>query len=403
MRIQRKLTLLLILFVMSAVSFSGSYAQNNRQVWALYMGFWAGQTSWDWQSGVLSDRPAIGSYDSRDPGVAGTQIDQAKSAGIDGFVVSWYGLGDGQTTTPTFNNLLDRAGERGFQVGAAIDSFSAEFNNSPDALVNSLNWLVHDRSNHPAYLRYNGKPVIFFMFQGNLGLSAADWQNIRNTVDPDRNTMWIAEGVNGCCIYGGAMDGMYAFNIAWANGGSGQYSAQRQRTINSGGSLYIPTVHPGWDESLVAQRDGRPNPTSTRGRNDGGFLQNSFQGAVASGADVILIGTWNEFVENSHIEPSTNFGSQSLDILRPLIAQWKGGSSASSSVPAAQSNVPEGVPAVQANSRLNVRSGASTENEVLGVIEAGSRWTFIREESGWFVIDFNGREGFISAQFAVRQ
>jgi hypothetical protein len=399
----RRFTLLVVVFLFASILTLGStQAQAPRQIWALYMGFWAGGTSWDWQANVLSDRPAIGAYDSRDGGVAGTQIDQAKGAGIDAFVVSWYGVGDGTTTTPALNNLLDRAGERGFQIAAAIDAFSPEFNSSPDAVINSLNWLVHDRSNHPAYLRYEGKPVIFFMFQGNLGLSAADWQNIRNTVDPNRNTLWIAEGVNGCCLYGGAMDGMYAFNLAWANGGSGQYSAQRQRTVNAGGSLYIPTVHPGWDETLVAQRDGRPNPTSNRGRNDGQFLANSFQGAVASGANVILIGTWNEFVENSHIEPSVNYGSQSLDILRPLIAQWKGNGTATVSTET-QSSVPAGVPAVQANSRLNVRSGPSTDHEVLGVIGVGSQWTFIREESGWYVIDFNGREGFIAAQYATRQ
>ena len=402
MNFRRFTSLIIVALFAGILSLGSSQAQTPRQVWALYMGFWAGGTSWDWQADVLSDRPAIGSYDSRDGGVAGTQIDQAKGAGIDAFVVSWYGVGDGTTTTPALNNLLDRAGERGFQIGAAIDAFSPEFNNSPDAVINSLNWLVHDRSNHPAYLRYEGRPVIFFMFQANLGLSASEWQNIRNTVDPNRNTLWIAEGVNGCCLYGGAMDGMYAFNLAWANGSSGQYSAQRQRTVNAGGSLYIPTVHPGWDETLVAQRDGRPNPTGNRGRNDGQFLANSFQGAVASGANVILIGTWNEFVENSHIEPSVNYGSQSLDILRPLIAQWKGSGTATATTET-QPSVPEGVPAIQTNSRLNVRSGPSTDHEVLGVIGAGSQWTFIREESGWYVIDFNGREGYVSAQYTTRR
>lgn len=398
MHSKRKFLFLATLTLVSLLNVVHLHAQSERQVWALYMGFWAGSSSWDWQAGVLSDHPAIGSYDSRDPGVAGTQIDQAKGAGIDVFVVSWFGLPDDQTTTPALNNLLDRAGERGFQVGAAVDAFAPQFNNSPDTLIASLNWLVNDRSNHPAYLRYQGKPVIFFMFQENLALSAADWQNIRNTIDPDRRTLWIAEGVNGCCIYGGAMDGMYTFNLAWANGSSSQYAAQRERLQNAGGSLYIPTIHPGLDETLVAQRDNRPNPTSPRSRDEGRFLSTSFQGAIASGANVILVGTWNEFVENSHIEPSQNFGTQSLDTLRPLIAEWKGATTASVPQPA----IPEGVPSVEATTRLNVRSGPGTDYEVLGTIEPGPRWQLIREDNGWFVIDFNGREGFVSGRY-VRQ
>lgn len=393
---------LITVMSLMVAGFTPSQAQSEQHVWAFYMGFWAGGASWDWQADVLTDYPAIGNYDSRDGGVAGTQIDQAKSAGIDGFVVSWNGLGDQGTSTPVLNNLLDRAGERGFQVGAAIDAFTPEFVSNRDTLISSISWLVNDRANHPAYLRYQGKPVIFFAFQGNLGLSSAEWQEIRNSIDPDRNTYWIAEGLNGCCLYGGAMDGMYAFNLAWANGSSGTYSGQRSRVLNAGGSIYIPTVHPGWDEALIAARDGRPNPTSPRGRQDGQFLANSFRGAAASGADIILVGTWNEYMENSHIEPSQQYGTQSLDVLRPLIEEWR--STGGTSAPAEEAAPDIEGPAVQANSRLNVRYGPGTDYDVMGAISPGHWYALIREENGWYVISYNGQEGYVSGDYVqVRQ
>lgn len=381
----------LLVIVLSLFSLSSIHAQSGRQVWAFYMGFWVGNDSWGFQADVLDDYPAIGTYDSRDGGVAGTQIDQAKSAGIDAFVVSWYGLEDGGTTTPTLNNMLDRAAERGFQVGAAVDIFSSQFNRSPEALVNSLNWLVYDRANHPAYLRYNGKPVIFFAFQDRAGFTNQQWQDIRNQVDPDRNTMWIAEGISGCCIYGGAMDGMYAFNIAWANGSSGRYSSERNAVRNAGGSLYIPTIHPGWDETKIAAREGRPNPTSTRDRANGQFLANSFNGAVASGADVILVGSWNEFVENSHIEPSQKYGTQSLDILRPLIATWEGNAPANAPAP--------GTPAVTSTVNLNVRPEPNTNGDPIGRIAPGTPYAIVGEQSGWYAINFNGVTGWVSSDY----
>ena len=376
-------------------------AQSGRQVWAFYMGFWVGEASWQSQGDVLTDRPAIGNYDSRDGGVAATHIDQAKSAGIDAFVVSWYGVEDGAVTTAVLNNMLDRAAERGFMVGAVVDIFSSQFNRSPDGLINSLNYLVYDRANHPAYLRYNGKPVIMFAFQNRAGFSSQQWQQIRNAVDPNRNTLWIAEGVDGCCLYGGAMDGMYAFNIAWANGASSRYVRERNAVRNRGGSLYVATVHPGWDEQLIARREGRPNPTSPRDRAGGRFLANSFAGAASAGVDVILIGTWNEFIENSHIEPSVNFGSQSLAVLRPLSADWKAGGAASSPAPAPAPGAgasPTGTAAC-ATAVVNVRPGPSTSGAPIGRAQPGQCYSVLGSERDWYLIDFGGRQGWVSARF----
>src|SRR5574341_1485675 len=269
----------LLLFSITFASPAGpAEARAGRQVWAFYMGFWDGPPAWDAPADVLADHPLMGHYDSRDPGVAGSHIDQARSAGIDAFVVSWFGADDGAITTPVLNNMLDRAAERGFEVGAAVDMMSPAFNQSRDAVVRSLNYLVHDRANHPAYLRYNGKPVIFFAFQGNPGFSISTWQGIRNEVDPNRTTLWIAEGLSGCCLYGGAMDGMYAFNLAWANGSLSRFQTERNAVTSQGG-MYIPTVHPGWDEDRIAAKEGRPNPTSRRDRQGGQFLATSFQNA----------------------------------------------------------------------------------------------------------------------------
>jgi hypothetical protein len=299
--------------------------------------------------------------------------------------------------------MLDRATERGFYAAAAVDIFSSQFNRSRDALVNSLNWLVYDRANHPGYLRYNGKPVIFFAFQGRAGFTAAEWRDIRNQVDPDHNTIWIAEGLSGCCIYGGAMDGMYAFNLAWANGSSGRYSSERRATLNAGGSLYIPTIHPGWDEQKIAARESRPNPTAPRDRADGRFLTNSFNGAVSSGADVILVGTWNEFIENSHIEPSQKYGTQSLDILRPLIAAWKGTAPAdaptgdSAPAPALTGRV-----AVTA-AELNVRAAPGTDGEKIGIAPQNSAYTISgRPTAGIRSILAGSPDGFLAVTSRLR-
>lgn len=298
-------------------------AQPTRQVWAFYVSFFHGN---NWVDAWLSDQPARGRYDSRQGDVIAQQIDEAKSAGLNAFLVSWFGPGEIQTTT-IFETALARASERGFGIGAVVDSFDGNFNRSFDAINASVAKIMTDYVNRPGYLRYAGKPVVFFAFQESAGLSAAQWQQLRNRHDPSRSAWWIAEGINGCCIYGGAMDGMYAFNLSWAGGSLSRFNTERSRMQAAGGTVYLPTIHPGWDETAVAAAQGRPNPSAPVDRAGGQFLANSFNNAIQTGLDVVLVVSWNEYYENSHIEPSQNFGSQSLDTLRPLVASWQAGSS----------------------------------------------------------------------------
>ena len=407
----RRITILTIglLFLLSIGFVS---AQGERHVWAFYLGFWAGSGSWDAQAGVLSDYSALGAYDSRDPGIAGTHIDQAMSAGINGFVVSWFGVGDGVTTTPALNNLLDRAAQRGFGVAAAVDVFASEFNRTYEAMVGSLNFLVNDRVHHPGYLRYQGRPVIFFAFQNRAGFDSATWLSIRNEVDPNHNTIWIAEGLSGCCLYGGAMDGMYAFNMAWS-GGSAAHLVQQQAIVQGSGGLYIPTIHPGWDENLIAAREGRPNPSAPQDRADGQFLSNAWHNAVSINPDIILIVSWNEFIENSHIEPSQVYGSQSLDTLRPLVGAWRSGQVApppagSAAPPPVEQEVPQpanegGTLILQALGDVNVRAGAGLDQTIIGSISSGVWYTILGEESGWYLIDYGGRTGYVYSEVVQTQ
>lgn len=362
-----------------------------RQVWVFYLSFWAGPNTWDWMGAMLDDRPLLGAYNSKLPEVAAFQINQARAAGIDAFIVNWFGLDENVTTTPAFNNLLDRAAEQDFRIAAAVDSYPAEFNRDRDRLAASLRWLVEDRAQHPAYLHYDGKPVIFFAFQQHTGFDARVWRALRDDVDPERRTLWLAEGLSACCLYDGAMDGMYAFNMAWANGNPDHYVAERNIVYERGGTVYIPTVSPGWDEDRIARETNRPRPTSPRDRADGQFLINAWRGALAAQSDVILVVSWNEFVENSHIEPSELYGEQSLAVLRDLAAAWRG------APPSALNDLPAGY-AARADEPVPVYAAPDRSAAVAGYLQPGMMYAVIDEDNGLYGLDFNGQTGFVPAE-----
>lgn len=347
-----------------------------------------------WNDPNLVDRPAE-PYNSADGGVMARQISQAQSAGIDGFVMSWFGP-DEPYTTGVFHGLLDQAAAHGFRAAVDVD-MGQGFISTPESALNTVSYAVHTLGNHPAYLRYDGKPVIFFWKQQRF--TPAQWRDIRAQVDPDHNTIWIAEG--DALAYLGVFDGLNLYNIAWSGNPAGTNATWAARTMNRGG-YFVATAMPGFDESRL----GRGNAV-VRARGNGDYFRRSFSGAAAANPHMIIITSWNEFPEQSHIEPSQQHGTFYLDLARELIAAYKSGAAvpagpaggASSPAPAES---PTGVFAAPTASALNVRQGPSTETEVVAQVGYPNRYPLLAKngDASWYLIDFGGGQGWVSATYA---
>ena len=371
---------LLITIIVSGQELTSSDQQmvEEKQVWAFYLSFWTGEASWVANEGIITDYPLIGRYNSKMPDVAAQHIAQAKSAGINAFIVSWFGIQELVTTTPAFISLLDRAAEMDFQVAVGVDAYNPAFNREFDGMRQSLQWLMDEAISHPGYLHYQGKPIIVFAFQDETGWNDQTWLELRDTVDPWRETYWIAEGLSACCLYDGAMDGMYAFNMAWASGEEDYYIAERN-LVNSRGGIYIPSISPGWDEATIAVLENRPRPTSSRERDNGSFLLKAWQAAINTESRIVMIVSWNEFMENSHIEPSEQYGTQSLDTLRPLIEEWLG----KTVLPVADQVYSY---VAQVKPQTPAFENPSTESALLAILEPGRNYPVIAEDYGWYQI-----------------
>ncbi len=374
-------------------------AQSGPMVLAYFYGWF---NSGQWSAGELLDRPAE-PYDSADAGVMSRQIGQAQSAGIDGFVMSWFGPGE-PYTSGVFGTLLNQASSQGFHVAVDID-MGQGFLSTIEEAQGAVDHAIHSLGSHPAYLRYDGKPVIFFWNQQRF--TPQQWAGVRSAVDPNHDSIWIAEG--NALAYVGVFDGLNLYNIAWSGSPAGTNATWASRVKGAGG-IFVATAMPGFDESHL----GRADPV-VRDRGNGSFFQASFSGAVASSPHMIIITSWNEFFENSHIEPSANFGTQYLDMARDMIGQYK----ATGSVPAAPAAPADGGEAAPQDStipplvegqpgaaptiiNLNVRQGPSTDAKVLAVASSPNVYPLIGKnaDASWYKINYGGGEGWISAQFA---
>jgi hypothetical protein len=297
--------------VLLAVVFSArpTQAQSVRPVLAYYYAWWSPEAV---GPGKSPDWP-INPYHSWDAGVMGQHVSQIAGAGIDGMVVGWYGPTEANNQTETnFRALLDLAAANGITALLSVDLGSAAWFTSVQEVIDGLNYALSVHANHPAYFRYNGRPVLFFWYQGRYSLD--DWAYIRQQVDPDHNSIWIAEGAMPDAMP--TFDGLHLYTISWAEN---VYATESQwaATTRSRGGIWVATAMPGWDNTLTQQSE-----RYVRERGDGAFLRETFSAAAATAPEMLLITSWNEWWESTHIEPSALYGDFYLTLTRELVAQY---------------------------------------------------------------------------------
>jgi glycosyl hydrolase family 99 len=244
-------------------------------------------------------------YNSDDLGIIQQHVQEAQAAGIDGFVMSWYGNGD--RTDVNLGHLLDTAQKTGFR---ATIHFETPHFWGVDDVIAQLRAFYDKRINHPAIVRYQGRPVIFFWQASKF--DNGTWSYIRSQVDPDHNGVWIADGDQFGILSGDAWDGISPYAIAWSGNPAGQLPswASKARAV-APDKLYIPPVSPGCNDSAARAA------TCVRDRGDGAYYQASWDGAMASNPQwAIIVSTFNEWMESTQIEPSVQYGDEYLQITR---------------------------------------------------------------------------------------
>jgi hypothetical protein len=111
-------------------------------------------------------------------------------------------------------------------------------------------------------------------------------------------------------------DGLHMYTISWSQN---VYATESQwaATTHSRGGIWVATAMPGWDNTMTQQSE-----RYVRERGDGAFLRESFSAAAASGPEMVVITSWNEWWESTHIEPSTLYGDFYLNLTRELVSQY---------------------------------------------------------------------------------
>jgi hypothetical protein len=237
---------------------------------------------------------------SDDPALERQHIAEARSAGIDGFIVN---------RTSDLAQMLDLVHGSDFRITFQVDA-------TLDPLSQIQAFYQH--ANDPNMVTYEGRPVLFFWQAPSHPNSY--WSDLRAQLDPDHNAVWLTDGDQFPFMAGDAWEGISPYAIAWSPNPTSQLTAWGAKARAAAPEkLYVPPVSPGCDDSVVR------TATCIQDRANGQYYQAALQGALASNPRwAVVVCSWNEWMESTSIEPAVQYGDLYLQLTRQFADAFKG-------------------------------------------------------------------------------
>ncbi|NMC21000.1 MAG: hypothetical protein GYA33_11340, partial [Thermogutta sp.] len=283
---------------------------------------WQGVDEKERQIASSTHYPELGPYDSHDPKTIEKHAEWSKQAGLDGWIVSWWGSGD--FTDRAMGRILDACRNAGLEVTVYYETVRGD--KTPENAAREIVDLLTAYAKHPAWLRLDGKPVVFIYGRavGELGLSG--WLSAIDQVNRQYEGGAVLLGDQMSRAAARVFDGIHTYNTVGSLAGRDVHGvktwceetfpewvalAARRRRIST------LTLIPGYDDTKIRK------PGIAAARFEGESYRAQWEAAIAALPDWVLITSFNEWHEGSEIEPSAEFGHKYLELTAEFAARFK--------------------------------------------------------------------------------
>lgn len=269
-----------------------------------YYYIWYDRGSWD---RAKTDLPILGSYSSDSRRIMRQHVEWAKSAGINGFIVSWK-------STPKLDQrlrqLVEVARDEDFKLAIIYQGLDFDRKAVPAAQVgNDLEHFAAEYASDPVF-HVLGRPLV--VWSGTWAFSRAEIDGVTTRLRPTLRILASERDVDGINRLAGTVDGDAYY---WSSVNSETFPGYLDKltamsaVVHSQGGLWIVPVAAGFDARLV----GGSRVVS---RDNGEHFRRQMGVIAETHPDAIGLISWNEFSENSHVEPSVEHGYTYLDVVR---------------------------------------------------------------------------------------
>lgn len=268
---------------------------------------WFTSSSWN---RAKKDYPLAGRYSSDQASVVRQQVQEAKSAGISGFIVSWK---SSPVLDARLATLARIAAVENFRL--AITYEAQDFNKKPlpaTQVRNDLTQLARLYGHNPVFQLLGDRPAV--AVSGTWNYSTRELQSITAPLRSQLILLATERNAKGYDRVAPMFDGDLYY---WSSADPARTPGYADKLIGMGNSihakcgLWVAPVAPGFDARAIGGH-------TVVDRRQGRTLRTSWQAANASGPDALGVISWNEFSENTYLEPSRVLGTVALDTLRAL-------------------------------------------------------------------------------------
>lgn len=273
-----------------------------------YYYIWYTPSSWHH---AKSDLPLLGPYSSDESAVMEAHAKEAKAAGLDGFLVSWK-----QTSQLDYRlaMLVRVASEYGLKLGIVYEGLNVLRRPlPPERVASDLRWFTQHYGHNPVF-SIQGRPLV--IWSGTWEFTPQQIEGVTRQVRGPIRVLASQRDAEEYRSIAGSVDG----NAYYWSSLDPQVDTRAQERLNglsdavhATGGMWVPSVAPGFDARLNGGHRVVP-------RNDGDTLRAEWRLAMRSSPDMVGIVSWNEFTENSDIEPSRNNGNESLRALASILS-----------------------------------------------------------------------------------
>ncbi len=311
----------------AAATTSGRSAVAGHPPVLAYYYIWFDTSSW---RRAKTDYPAVGRYSSDDADVMREQVRLAKRAGINGFIVSWK-------HTPTLDRRLEQligiAEEERFKLAIIYQGLDFQRRPQPaDTVARDLAYFAVTFAARAPFKIF-AKPLV--IWSGTWEFSPVDIARATAPVRGPLSILASEKSVAGYARIAASVDGDAYY---WSSVNPATYKGYIEkltdlgRAVHADQGLWIAPAAAGFD----ARKVGGSTIVSRAG---GATLRTQIDAALASSPDALGLISWNEYSENSHVEPSVAYGYQALNV---VAERFGGGAVGPAKIPVDQSANPSG-------------------------------------------------------------
>ncbi len=272
-------------------------------VMAYYYIWFDGERSWQ---RAKRDMPLLGPYSSDDPAVMQQHIRWAQDAGIDGFIVSWKGT---EVLDRRLEQLAGLADEAGFALWVIYQGLDFQRQPVPVTQIESdLDHFLARFAWHPSF-HLLGKPVV--ILSGTWEFSTSDVFAATNGYRGSLRLLASERNADGYRRLANLVDGNAYY---WSSVNPSTFPGYAEKLAAMGdavrrrGGMWVAPAAPGFDATLLGG-------DTVVERHDGATLRSEMGAALRSSPDAVGLISFNEFSENTHVEPSRAYGTQALETL----------------------------------------------------------------------------------------